>query len=181
MHELELLLAIPEYQVRLPGGGRASQNDLFVLARARDNQLVAIMVEGKVAEPFGMTLGKWLEDASAGKKTRFKYLCDVLGLSNEPPSHIRYQLLHRTASAIIEAMRFNSHCAMMIVHSFSTEYKCFADYQDFLTLFDVSCHPNELVKLPNRQDLSVYLGWVVGKPVNNSFPQPLCGCGTIEG
>ena len=30
---LELLLAIPEYQVPLPGGSTASQTDLFVLGR----------------------------------------------------------------------------------------------------------------------------------------------------
>jgi hypothetical protein len=175
LHELELLLAIPEYQVRLPGGGRSSQNDLFVLARARDNQLVAIMVEGKVNEPFGMTLGKWLEGASDGKKTGLKYLCDVLGLSKEPPSHIQYQLLHRTESVIIEAKRFNSCCAMMIVHSFSSEHRWFAEYQKFLALFNVSCQANELVKLPNQQDVSVYLGWVVGKPANISPTKPLDG------
>jgi len=51
LNKLELLLAIPEYQVNLPGGRRPSQNDLFVLARASDGQMVTIMVEGKVAEP----------------------------------------------------------------------------------------------------------------------------------
>jgi hypothetical protein len=57
LNELELLLAIPKYQVDLPGGRGPSQNDLFVLARAKDGQLVTITVEGKVAEPFGDTLG----------------------------------------------------------------------------------------------------------------------------
>ena len=116
------MLAIPEYQVDLPGGKRPSQNDLFVLARAKDEQLVAIMIEGKVAEPFGPTLEGWLKGGSKGKQTRLKFLCDMLGLSNEPPSHVRYQLLHRTASAIIESKRFNAKYAMMIVHSFSPEH-----------------------------------------------------------
>ncbi|GAB4582074.1 MAG: hypothetical protein Fur0022_48270 [Anaerolineales bacterium] len=52
-----------------------------------------------------------------------------------PPLNIRYQLLHRTASAIIEAKQLNARYAMMIVHSFSTEHKWFSDYQDFLDLF----------------------------------------------
>ena len=56
LREVELLLAIPEYKVSLPGGRRASQNDLFVLGRAQDGSLVTIMVEGKVAEPFGERL-----------------------------------------------------------------------------------------------------------------------------
>ena len=163
LQDLELLLAIPEYQVDLPGGRRPSQNDLFVLARAQDCQLVSIMVEGKVSEPFGDTLEIWLKDASEGKKKRLKFLCDVLCLPSEPHLNIRYQLLHRTASAIIEAQRFNAKYAMMIVHSFSPEHKWFSDYQEFLRLFGVESKGNELVELPQSQDLRVFAGWVVGR------------------
>ena len=45
------LLAVPEFKVPLPGGPRASQNDLFVLARSSSGP-VSIMVEGKVKESF---------------------------------------------------------------------------------------------------------------------------------
>jgi hypothetical protein len=31
LEDVELLLAIPEYQVNLPGGGAAPQNDIFAL------------------------------------------------------------------------------------------------------------------------------------------------------
>ncbi|GAB4580874.1 MAG: hypothetical protein Fur0022_36180 [Anaerolineales bacterium] len=116
LSELELLLAIPEYQVDLADGNRPSQNDLFVLARAKDGQLVSIMVEGKVSEPFGETLEIWLQDASEGKKKRLKILRDILGLKIEPPLNIRYQLFHRMASAILEAKRFNAKYAVMVVH-----------------------------------------------------------------
>src|SRR5208282_286720 len=57
------VLAIPEFRVPLPGGVRASQNDLFVLARSAKGP-VSIMVEGKVSESFGPTLGEWRSDAS---------------------------------------------------------------------------------------------------------------------
>ena len=163
LNELELLLAIPEYQVDLPGGKRPSQNDLFVLAHAKDGQLAAIMVEGKVAEPFGDPLEIWLKNASAGKKKRLKFLCDILGLPSEPPLNIRYQLLHRTASAVIEAKRFNAKYAMMIVHSFSSEHNWFSDYQDFLCLFGITSKINELVELPKSEGLQIFTGWVVGK------------------
>jgi hypothetical protein len=163
LNELKLLLAIPEYQVDLPGGRHPSQNDLFVLARAKDSQLVTIMVEGKVAEPFGDTLEIWLKDASEGKKKRLNFLCDVLGLANEPPLNVRYQLFHRTASAIIEAKRFNAKYAMMIVHSFSSEQKWFSDYQDFLSLFGVTGKINELAELPKLDGLQIFTGWVVGQ------------------
>jgi hypothetical protein len=170
LRELELLLAIPEYQVDLPGGRRPSQNDLFVLARAKNGQLVTITVEGKVAEPFGDTLETWLKGASEGKQTRLKFLCDVLELSVAPPSHIRYQLFHRTASAIIEARRFNAKYAMMIVHSFSPEHKWLADYQDFLSLFGATGEVNELVKLSHPKSISLYAGWVAGNPKPGPAP-----------
>ena len=163
VHELELLLGIPEYQVDLPGGRRPSQNDLFVLARAKDCQLVSIMVEGKVSEPFGDTLEIWLKDASEGKKKRLEFLCDTLGLLSMPPLNIRYQLLHRTASAIIEAKRFNARYAMMIVHSFSSVHKWYSDYQDFLHLFGLASKPNELIEIKESEGIQLFTGWVSGK------------------
>ena len=163
LQNLEMLLAIPEYQVALPGGGRASQNDLFVLARTENQGLVAMMVEGKVAEPFGPKLSKWLQNASKGKQQRLKYLCAELGLPDQLPGEIGYQLLHRTASAIIEAKRFNARYGMMIVHSFSAAHKWFEDYQAFLKLFGITGAVNEVVKLAERESVSIYVGWVVGK------------------
>ena len=54
-HEIEILLAIPEHKVPLPGGSSSSQNDLFVLAKNHDH-LISIAVEGKVSEHFGDTV-----------------------------------------------------------------------------------------------------------------------------
>jgi len=93
------------------------------------------MLEGKASETFGNTLETWLKGASAGKQQRLQYLCDALGLKEQPPMHIRYQLLHRLASAVIEARRIDARYAMMVVHSFSPEHRWFTDYQDFLYLF----------------------------------------------
>jgi hypothetical protein len=61
---IELLLAFRECQVTLPGGTRPSQNDIFILARG-NNQLVSIMVEGKVSEPFGDTIAQWRKRSKA--------------------------------------------------------------------------------------------------------------------
>src|SRR5690606_1009209 len=96
---------IPEHKVPLAGGRGDSQNDVFALIRF-DGQTSAVMIEGKVNEPFGPTVGEWFATPSEGKIGRMRHLCEVLGLSAEPPANIRYQLLHRTASALIEARRF---------------------------------------------------------------------------
>lgn len=160
LRKIDLLLAIPEHKVDLPGGGRASQNDLFVLGKAADGELVSIMVEGKAGEPFGETLESWLVNASPGKRARLEFLCETLGLSREPPGQIRYQLFHRTVSAILEARRFNARYAMMIVHSFSPEKAWFADYEAFVGLFGVSTRPGRLVELPGVPTLRLFAGWV---------------------
>jgi len=49
---VEILFGFPEYKVSLPGGSTSSQNDLYVLAKA-NNELLTIMIEGKVSETFG--------------------------------------------------------------------------------------------------------------------------------
>ena len=160
LRKLDLILAIPEHKVDLPGGGHPSQNDLFVLGKAADGELVSIMIEGKVAESFGSTLETWLIKASDGKRARLKFLCEALGLTQEPPGQIRYQLFHRTVSAILEARRFNARYAMMIVHSFSPEKAWFADYTAFLELFGVSARPGKLVELPGVPTVRLFAGWV---------------------
>jgi hypothetical protein len=111
------LLALPEHKVPLLGGNRDSQNDVFALIRY-GGATCAATIEGKVNEPFGPTVGEWLTAPSDGKLVRMRHICDVLGLAETPPAHIRYQLLHRTASAVIEAKRFKTDEAAMIVHSF---------------------------------------------------------------
>jgi hypothetical protein len=80
----EPLLVFPEWKVPLPGGNRASQNDAWVLARGQEG-LISMAVEGKVSESFDRTVGEWSAGGSAGKDTRLRFLCDVLGLSFAPP------------------------------------------------------------------------------------------------
>jgi hypothetical protein len=133
---IEMLVDFPEYKVPLPGGRRASQNDIFILAKG-NGQLVCIMVEGKASEPFGDTIAEWKIESGRGKETRLGYMCELFGLDIAKIDHIRYQLLHRTASALIEAQRFNAPNALMLVHSFSRKNECFDDYQQFLALFGV--------------------------------------------
>ncbi len=165
LRDLELLLAIPEYKVALPPERtHPSQNDLFVLAKAADNQLVAIMVEGKAAEPFGPTLESWLMDCSPGKLERLEYLCRTLGLKKEPPPLTRYQLLHRTTSAILTAREFNAAYALMIVHSFSPERAWLEDYQAFLGLFGAKGDVGQMTEIPGYKHPKVYSGWVADQP-----------------
>jgi len=163
--DVEMLMAFPEYKVPLPGGRRASQNDIFVLARG-NGQLISIMVEGKVDESFGELVADWKLHDMGGKKIRLKFLCEVLQLDVNEIDHIRYQLLHRTASAIIEAKKFNARNALMLVYAFKKTKEnydqSFRDYGQFLELFGAEGKPDSIA-LGNKIDgIGLYFGWVVG-------------------
>ncbi|MBA3927988.1 MAG: hypothetical protein C0521_00215 [Xanthomonas sp.] len=158
----ELLLALPEHQVMLPGGSRPSQNDIWALARSR-GQLVSIAVEGKVSEPFGPTIQEWQTEPSPGKTARLSFLLSLLGLSSVP-DNVRYQLLHRTASAIIEAQRFNASHALMLVHSFSRSNEWFQDYVAFVGLMGGVATSNSMVSVGNRSGVELHFAWVSGDP-----------------
>ena len=163
---VELLLAIPEYAVPLPGGARASQNDVFALARTAEG-LVVLMVEGKVDESFDKTLEEWQKDASPGKKERLSFLKTKLGLSGDLPPGVRYQLLHRTASAVIEAERFHARDAALIVHAFNADgpnQASLDDYQAFLGLFGKVGDPGQLVQLGTPNGFRLWAGWAQGDP-----------------
>ncbi|MPY76406.1 MAG: hypothetical protein GEU87_19370 [Alphaproteobacteria bacterium] len=156
----KMLAAFPEWQVPLPGGNRASQSDIFVLARC-GAQTISMMVEGKVDEPFGPTLGKWLTNETHGKRERLDFLSATLGIGANPPHSIRYQLLHRTASALIEARRFGTNAAAMIVHSFSSETLWFDDFSAFCGLLGATPQVGRLCSA-RTVDMPLYLGWAIG-------------------
>jgi hypothetical protein len=161
LEDVELILAIPEYKVSLPGEGAASQNDIFCLARNRHG-LVSIMVEGKVNEPFGPLVRDWFGDPSPGKVKRLGFLCRTLGLDPDQVQEIRYQLLHRTASAIIEAKKFKASSAAMLVHSFCPTYNWFEDYAAFADLFGVYTSMDQVHSAGKIGDIHLYLAWIKG-------------------
>ena len=158
----ELLVALPEHKVPLPGSSLGEgQNDLFALVRTGENTL-ALTIEGKVNESFDQPLNKWLQNASAGKRQRLDFLCDMLGLSQPLPDDLHYQLLHRTASAIIEAKRFKTDAAAMIVHSFSPERLWFDAFARFASLFGAQAEVGKLLAVRPDAETPVYIGWACG-------------------
>jgi len=186
-HDMERLLAIPERRVPLPGKGKASFSDLFVLAKSGDD-LVSITVEGKVSESFDVLVGEWLQresaaergdcdpeegtsaparrEASTGKLERRDYLCEKLGLDKDNIADLRYQLLHRTTSALIEAENFNAKHALMLVHSFGPNdehSENFEEYQKFAARLGAEVAPSRIVRVGERDGIELYLGWVKGE------------------
>ena len=163
LSDLSPVLAVPEFQVPLPGGGRPSQNDIFVLARSRAGP-VSIMVEGKVDETFGPTLGQWRSDASRRKADRLAFLLETLGPPAPPDDGIRYQLLHRAASAVIEGQRYRAAAAVLLIHSFSARSAGWPDYQAFLRLYGIDATAGTAQHLPGNTPIPLFAAWVLGDP-----------------
>lgn len=161
LHDLEFLIGIPEHEVPLPGGRRPSQNDVFVLAKGPDG-LVSIAVEGKVSESFDRPVDIRFAAPTPGESARLDFLLELLELDRDAVGGVGYQLLHRTASAILEARRFGARHAIMLVHSFSQELAHFEDYAGFAGLFDQPAEANRVTQARQLDDVTLYLGWVVG-------------------
>lgn len=160
--EAELLLAIPEHKVALPGGRRDSQCDVFALVRIGD-ETCAVAIEAKVNEPFGPTIGEWLVNASPGKTHRLKFLCALLGIA-DPPLTLRYQLFHRAAAAVIEAGRFKTDRAAMIIQSFAQDCRWFTDFADFAKACGYQVDPGLPITFKLPSGLPMTLGWATGSP-----------------
>jgi hypothetical protein len=162
LKNLKTVFAIPEHKVPLPGGSAPSQNDVWVLAETKET-LISITVEGKVSEPFGPSVGEWYQSKTSGKEKRLRFLCTELGLSFPPPPQLRYQLLHRTVSAVIEAKRFRTNEAVMVVHSFSRSNEWVEDYKYFLSLFGLNGEVNKAVSVAIPNGINLSFAWVHGE------------------
>lgn len=154
------LLAVPEFKVPLPGGVRSSQNDIFVLARSTVGP-ITIMVEGKVSESFDKTLEEWRRGASPGKEERLSFLVRKLGLDSPPLGTIRYQLLHRAASAIITGDQYRASAAVLLIHSFGEKRAGWSDYQAFTRLFGVEAALGSVQRLGGASSVPLFGLWVV--------------------
>ncbi|MFT3810246.1 MAG: hypothetical protein QM698_10040 [Micropepsaceae bacterium] len=158
----ELLAAFPEHQVHLDTRKRPSQNDVFAIVRDQ-TRTIAMAVEGKVKEPFGDTVAAWLQGDSGSRQARLHFLRSKLGLETHDLGDVRYQLLHRTASAMIEAERFRTDAAAMVVQSFAANDMWLEDFQRFVALFgDHGVVPTGRLVRIDLKPRPLFLGWAKG-------------------
>lgn len=158
---LELLVAIPEWEVDLPGGNTASQTDILAITR-NDFGLVILGVEAKVDEEFGPTLKKKKSDATEEQLGRIAYLEKELGRNVPFENNIRYQLLHRTVSALLTDRAFHAPVAVMLVHSFSPVSKWRDDFDAFCKALGCISISQDLFEVPNYEEPRLILGWCKG-------------------
>jgi len=130
--------------------------------RNSDEGLVVVAVEGKVDEPLGPTVRDKRAEGSEGVDERLSFLLKRLELPMSIPDSIRYQLLHRTVSAVLIAEQFRARAAVMLVQSFSPSNKWFEDFEAFAGLFKVQPVVGRLVAIGKFGETQTYLGWCRG-------------------
>jgi len=158
---LELLMAVPEWEVELPGGDRPSQTDILAITR-NEHGLVILGVEAKVDEPFGPSLGERKADASSGQTERIAYLEKELGCTSSLDDGIRYQLMHRTVSALLTARAFHAETAVMFVHSFSPASRWREDFEAFASAVDGKSLTDDIYEIELDRSPRLLIGWCKG-------------------
>lgn len=137
-----------------------SQTDLLGILGLGD-QIAVLGIEAKVTEPFGPLVAEWLGDCGAGKRARLDNLERILGLDDRAASDLRYQLLHRTAAVLIEARRFRTKQAVMMVQSFCPRSTGFADFSTFCAQLGYRISDTGVISEARLiSDVSLRIGWV---------------------
>jgi hypothetical protein len=78
---------------------------------------------------------------------------------------LRYQLLHRAASAIYEAKRYRCRHALMLVHSFSLTQRWFEDFVAFSVAMEMPIEqPNRCSSAKLCEGVNLRLAWVSDTP-----------------
>lgn len=168
----ELLLGVVEHKVPLKYGSRASQNDVWALVKVQGGFL-SLAVEAKAGEDFDRTVAEWLASSEPGsKKTdRLRFLIDTLCIKEAEASVLRYQLLHRAASALIEADRFSCQYAGVVIQSFENpergtreqRERQIEDFNAFTRCLGADAKDGRLARANVATRVPLYVGWVTCK------------------
>ena len=111
-----------------------------------------------------------LVGASTAKLARIERLSAMLAISPSNVGSLRYQLIHRTAAAVLEAKRFCSDTAVMMVHSFDRQDCGIEDYTRFAAAIGVKGAQATYTSGPVLIDgIKLYLGWTADQPSNEGF------------
>jgi hypothetical protein len=89
------------------------------------------------------------------------YLQKLLSI-NALNDSIRYQLLHRTAAALLTAELFHASAAVMLVQSFGNNAVLREDFENFCICIGATNITNGLHSVPRESGPALFLGWCHG-------------------
>ena len=129
-----------------------------------DLGLISLSVEAKAGESFDKTVDQWLNQngKKVGREARLQWLAEALHGAVEPKGLgiLRYQLFHRTVSALKEAHRCGAFAAVMLVQAFPGAEESFSDFSQFANYLGVAVEPERLAKVPSHETPTLFIGWV---------------------
>lgn len=157
---LKLLVAIPEWETELEGGITPSKTDVLAICR-NDLGLCVVAVEAKVNEDFGPLVEAKRNEASTGQSDRLDSLQRLLGMASFSGS-IRYQLLHRTASALLTAKQFHADTAVMLIQSFGNKANLRADFDNFGQSLNAQRIGSNIYSVTGKDSPKLFLAWCQG-------------------
>lgn len=151
-----------ERETVLPWGkGRPTQTDLLAII-ATDEGIAVLGIEAKVKESFGPLVSEWLAQGGDNRRARLTGLCGLFGVDPAAVGHLRYQLFHRVAGSILEARRYRTNCAVVLVQSFCPDRTGLADFQAFAGAMGFGVvEPNGISALRQCAEVEVRIGWVI--------------------
>lgn len=175
----EILHGFFEHQTALDDYRGPSVTDLLLFMRIPDGLAVAA-IEGKVDEAFDLSVADKRRQIAANPERRERsnwsrrldLLCNGLGLDHAKVDPIAYQLIHRTAAAVIEARRYGASHALMLVHSFAIDNPKFSeklgdrfgDYSSFAELLGFRTAIKDSVTESKKiGGISLRLGWIADR------------------
>ena len=151
------LLAVPGHEVPLAGGARASRLDLWVLART-PRGLISIAIEQSGDDPSLPALARDVETPAS--RERRDALRSLLEIDRDVDPTIPHRLIHRTASALLEARRFFALGAAVIVCSAGAAHGSFGDFQRFVAMMGGRLRrPGHLLSVTPREGIELAFGW----------------------
>jgi hypothetical protein len=183
LHKLRLEVAFVEKPVFLDTLVGPSMNDLMGYARNAAGDNIVVAVEAKTDETFGLPVVSWVkgdrlvpETGAANRPSRvrrLKFLSEQLGVSISDSSGLRYQLLHRATSAILEGALYGAVAVVVIIHSFGaneSDVTNWADFGQFLKALGSESIPEKnkvvgpLALNTDAKSAPLYFLWVTSKP-----------------
>ncbi|MBX3723931.1 MAG: hypothetical protein KF713_18940 [Turneriella sp.] len=182
LHNLEIRQLYAEFPVWLDTHSTPSKNDLMIFCEGLENRKITIALEAKCDESFANPVSVWLRSADKPtprrqralfhvqnepvprKLRRLAFLNEILSTNIGIDSLVRYQLLHRLASAILIARQTLAKATVMMVQAFSDSPRNFEDFRYFCNLLGFEGVEKDTVIgpcfTPVIADIPVYLIYV---------------------
>ncbi|MGO9498015.1 MAG: DUF6946 family protein [Solirubrobacteraceae bacterium] len=117
--------------------------------------------EGKAAKPYGSLVSECWRDDQGGKDEapRLRSWLGLPSRTNPATCATKYC----TASAVIEAGRFNGQRSMMVIYSFGDNLGGFSDFVRFASMLGVGIPRGEFIRAATATAVPIWLDWVDGK------------------